>query len=296
MPILKSILTTNRFASPVRRLAYALVLSPIELSYLAKRAAHLLPLTVLAIMCYAPSVSAHEPIFGVGPHTVFKGGVAAEIEGEIDDNEFSNTFELAYGITPDLTITTQLPLVYQFAEKARPAHLGDAALRLKWRFLRLDSLGASDGFAVVGGVKFPTGASSGSIDLISALTYGHEGRRWYCWADIRYLLTTESAGVNRGDLFFYDAAFGARPWRMTYKEPDLVVLVEVNGRHIGTTNANGVTLPNTGGDIVTMGPALLLSIRNYMIKAGIAVPVWWSTNGSQAAPSMTGVVAFEGHF
>lgn len=249
------------------------------------------------------SAAAHEPIFGVGPHTIFQGGVAIEVEGEFSEHEITNAYELAYGITPDLTVTSRLPLVYINEDDADRFGVGDALLRLKWRFLRIDSPGAQDSMAIVGGVKLPTASTAGdrplgtgSTDGLSALTYGHEGRRWYWWLDARYLLTTQGEGINRGDVFFSDAALGVRPWLLRYEEPDLVLLAEGNGRHIGTARTAGQDVPNTGGDIVTAGPAIFFTYRNYGLKAGVAVPVWWSLNGTEPDPGIEGVAALEGHF
>ena len=261
------------------------------------RAAGLLALATVPALALA-----HEPIFGVGPHTLFEGGVAAEVEVEFGEDGLTNAYELAYGITPDLTVTASVPLVFRSEASQGRFGLGDAAVRMKWRFLRLDSLGASDAVAFVAGLKLPTGAAtgevplgSGSEDLLAALTYGHEGRRWYWWADVRYLLTTPAGSLDRGDVFFYDAAFGVRPWLLEYDEPDLVVLAEVNGRHIGVATRDGRVVPDSGADVVTAGPAIFFTYRNYALKAGISFPLWWSRGGTQA-PEIEGVVAFEGHF
>lgn len=260
-------------------------------------------IAVIVLLAVPASASAHEPIFGVGPHTLFENGVAAEVEGEFSGDEVAQVYEFAYGITPDLTATAQLPLVYRFEEGSDRFGLGDASLRLKWRFLRFDSPRAQDAVAVVAGVKLPTGPSggdlplgTGSTDVVGALTYGHEGRRWYWWADVRYAMTTVGDGINRGDVFFYDAAFGVRPWLLRYDEPDLVVLAEVNGRRFGAAERSGIEAPNTGGNIVTAGPAFFFTYRNYAIKGGVALPVWWSMNGTQPDPGIEGIVALEGHF
>lgn len=243
---------------------------------------------------------AHEPIFGVGPHTVYVNGVAVEVEGEFEGDGARSVYEVAWGLTPDLTVTAQLPFRHR---RDRDASLfGDAGVRVKWRFWRRDSPGAQDALAVVGGFRLPTGSEAEeatpgerSTAFLSGLTYGHEGRRWYWFGDARYQLATGDDGLNPGDVFFYDAAFGVRPARLTYRQPDLVVLVEVNGRHIGTARTGGLDLPNTGGEVVTMGPGILLSYRNYMFKAGVAVPVWRSLRGTQPNPGVQTIVGFEVH-
>lgn len=37
-------------------------------------------LLAVSVVAWAGGVLAHEPIFGVGPHTVSKGGLAVEVE------------------------------------------------------------------------------------------------------------------------------------------------------------------------------------------------------------------------
>lgn len=255
------------------------------------------------ILCNSSPLFAHEPLFGVGPHTMYKGGIGIEIEGELSEDESINNYEIEYGVTPDLTTTLKVPVVYIHEGKKHYSGIGDISFRFKWRFIRKDAPGASDGIALVGGIKLPTGTSggseptgTGSTDFLAAITYGHESRRWYWWTDMRYLITTEGAGINRGDIFFYDAAFGVRPWLLSYEQPDLVILMEVNGKHTGKSRRGNVILSNTGGDIISIGPAILFSYRNYMLKGGIAFPAEWSLNGSQSRPPVEGIIAIEGHF
>jgi len=262
----------------------------------------LLVIIAIIVPWHSP-LFAHEPIFGVGPHTMYEGGIGIEIEGELSKDESINNYEMEYGITPDFTATIKIPVVFVHGEDKNYSGLGDISLRFKWRFIRIDAPGASDGVALVGGIKFPTGTSgsseptgTGSTDFLTAITYGHESLRWYWWTDVWYLITTEGAGINRGDIFFYDAAFGVRPWILSYEQPDLVVLLEINGRHTGKSRRGDKIIPDTGGNLITAGPAILFSYRNYMFKGGIAFPVTWSLNGSQSRPHTEGVIGIEGHF
>ncbi|MFQ5583230.1 MAG: hypothetical protein ACE5GL_02190, partial [Calditrichia bacterium] len=52
---------------------------------------------------------AHEPLFGLGPHTTFQNGYG--LESELEKNEFgwANHLELLYGITPDWAVTAAIP-------------------------------------------------------------------------------------------------------------------------------------------------------------------------------------------
>ena len=258
---------------------------------------------VFAAALSSGEVGAHEPGFGIGPHTMYRGGVGVELGFEFEGRALAYVNELAYGITEDLTVTAALPFRDVTVGGTSRQGLGDAMLRIKWRFLRSDLRGATNQVALVAGARLPTARTGGSIplgsgttDFLLALAYGHEGRRWYWWGDVRYLLINSREGIDRGDTVFLDAAFGVRPWLLTYKQPDLVLLAEVNGRRTGPSVRNGVELPERGGSIVTAGPSLLFSYRNYMFKAGFAHPVWHSPSGSQPDPGVRGFIAFEAHF
>ena len=83
---------------------------------------------------------------------------------------------------------------------------------------------------------------------------------------------------------------------MTGVQTCALPISEVNGTHIGTARSEGIIVSNTGGDILTVGPALFFTYRNYALKGGVAFVVWKSLNGLQANVPLEGIVAFEGHF
>ena len=51
----------------------------------------------------------HEPVFGVGPHTIWRGGWGMELELESEGGELVVPVELLYGVTEELTVTAVLP-------------------------------------------------------------------------------------------------------------------------------------------------------------------------------------------
>ncbi|MCH7923272.1 MAG: hypothetical protein IH975_09595 [Nitrospinae bacterium] len=139
------------------------------------------------VLFLAPHAGAHEPVFGIGPQTLFQGGIGVEEEWEFikkgtllkDGDDVSDpqdremrvnvlATEVAYGITSDLTATVALPLVKKrftnivdgVRRKEISEGLGDVGLRMKYRFYRKDEVKARDHWATVVGVKFPTGSDS----------------------------------------------------------------------------------------------------------------------------------------
>ncbi len=275
-------------------------------------------------------VLAHEPVFSLGPHTLYKGGIGIEFETEIlsksglmrDGEEISDPqnqkatrlvvpTEIIYGVTPDLAVTARIPVMYRTCKqtlagvriKKSSSGLGDIVLRSKYRFWRRDTLGVQQAMAMVLGIKLPTGddeaelpLGTGSTDWLFGLTAGHEGRRLYAFGDLRYRINTEANNITEGDVFFYDAALGFRPILTDYYRPDLVLLLELNGEVAQKDDLDGKEVPDSGGHTLWLGPNFLLSYRNLMLKGGLRFPIVQELNGTQLANDYEGVLAMEFHF
>ena len=73
--------------------------------------------TNLMMLIQTISAFAHEPIFGLGPHVIYKGGVGVEVEidgerssgNQKTDEELAIDTEIIYGITSDLAATLIIP-------------------------------------------------------------------------------------------------------------------------------------------------------------------------------------------
>ena len=256
----------------------------------------------LLLVCVQLPVYAHEPLFGVGPHTIYKNGLGLETEIELEDGGISLHNEAIYGVTTDLAVTAVVPWVRQEDGDSTSSGLGDISLRAKWRFFRHDGPGTQDALALVFGAKLPTGddqavmpLGTGSTDFFGGVAAGRESRRWYYFGDVRYRVNTEANGVKRGNAFFYDAAWGIRPVLARYEQPDLVLLVEANGKVAGKAQQDDIPNPNTGGHVFSISPGFLFSVRNVMLKGGINVPVLWDLNGAQEDPKTEMLFGIEVH-
>ena len=246
---------------------------------------------------------AHDPIFGVGPHVLFKDGfeVAAEIESEKAGTEKEQVLalEVTYGITGDWAVGVDVP--YNFKDDAgnTSSGKGDVALFTKYRFWRQDSLALQESAAVLLKVITDTADkkfSKGTTDTIVGLTYGYEGRKWYRWASARYRFNgTNEAGVDRGDKILIDFVGGIRPEPRGYLESDTVWLLELNGEYGQQAKLNGATVANTGGSEWFISPGIFWTKRNFAIKAGVQIPIAHNLNGSQEESDYRAKVSFEWH-
>ncbi len=254
----------------------------------------------VALLCAArpDSALAHEPLFGLGPHTVGQYSWALESEMERGHAGWFNHLELIYGLSPDIALTVVAP--YAFSHENRSAGFGDVVLRGKYRFYRRDYRNGSDAFALHGGVKLPTGdrpklRGSGTLDYFAGLSFGRESRRHYAFADVRYQLNGSHNNLNRGNILNLEAAYGIRPLKLEYHQPDLVLLGELLGEFTGKNALNNVDDANTGGFVLSFAPGILFSYRNVMIKAGVKIPIMEKLNGNRVAPDPEVVVGIEFH-
>jgi hypothetical protein len=259
---------------------------------------------------------AHEPIFGLGPHTIFKGGVGVEVEiegekasgsGE-EEKEYVLHTEILYGITTDLAATLAFPLVLDKTTETggleqSSSGPGDLGMRLKYRFWRRDRPGLQDAAAVVVGLELPTGdddasprLGSGSTDYLVGLTAARESLVWYYFGDVRYRLNTENDGLKIGDRFFADLAIGVRLRPTEYLKPDLVLLAELNGESRQRNELYGVDLDNTGGYLLFLSPSFFLTYRNWALKGGVQLPIHQGLHGDQPEEDYRFKLAVELHY
>ncbi|HEC30229.1 MAG TPA: hypothetical protein ENI65_11645 [Gammaproteobacteria bacterium] len=253
------------------------------------------------------AVLAHDPVFGIGPHVLFKDGfeVALGVESEkaADEKEQALQLEVTYGITGDWAIGVDLPYDYKDDGTNSSNGMGDLSVFSKYRFWRKDSLGLQESAAVLVKVITDTASTSktpflgkGTTDTILGLTYGYEGRRWYRWAGARYRFNGKNnAGVDRGDKILLDFVGGIRPTPTGYLEPDTVWLLELNGEYGKKASFNGSNLANTGGTEWFISPGIFWTKRNFAIKAGVQIPVSSNLNGSQNESDYRAKLIFEWH-
>lgn len=241
-----------------------------------------------------PSLN-HEPVFGIGPHTTWRGGWGMELELESEGGELVVPVELLYGITEELTVTVVLP----FRDPFENGRLGSVGLRAKWRFATRFSPGRADAVAAVGGITVPRSSADGPQAgpvIIAGLAAGRESRRWYYFAGVRTAIHLADEGNDPGEQLLLNVAWGVRPWLTEYLAPDLVLLVEASSRTEGRTRVNGQTVDASGGEVLSVAPAFLLSYRNVMPKGGVQIPVWEHLNDAGRSEDVRILAALELHW
>jgi len=261
----------------------------------------------------------HNPIFGLGPQTIWKGGIGIGVEGELTraagslvTRERAFHAEFLYGVTQDLTLTLALPLAQQRTERGlvpgvgqvdRDATgVGDAIVRAKWRVFHRFSGSTQYHAALVGGVKLPLGSTSsnpplgsGSTDFLAGATVSRDGLRYYLWTSALVRANGEAFGIKRGNEYRYDAAIGFRPWVPRYTGVDPLLLIEFNGVTAARTVIDAQEQARTGGTVLAVSPGFWLTLRNWALQGAIKLPVYQNLRGDQPAFDYTVVLKIETH-
>lgn len=109
-------------------------------------------LLVMAGLMTGPAM-AHDPIFGVGPHVLFKNGFETSVELEAEkagaEKEQALALEVTYGLTGDWALGVDLPYEFKQDGTTSSSGNGDVAAFTKYRFWRRDSLGLQESAAVL---------------------------------------------------------------------------------------------------------------------------------------------------
>ncbi len=242
----------------------------------------------------------HDPVFGLGPHVLFKGGIEIAPEFYFGRAGGVAGIEISYGITGDWAAGITLPYVRQRATGSAESGQGDAVLFTKYRFWRDDAPGVQQSMSLAYRLKTNTGddaVGTGSTDHVFGLAYGYESRKWYRWAALRYRINNRNdAGLQRGNRMLVDLVGGYRPTLSGYREPDTVWLLELNGELTQRAELNGNTLANSGGDQWFVSPGIFWTLRNFAIKAGVQIPLVNQLNGNQSDTDYRAKLVLEWHF
>ncbi len=219
---------------------------------------------------FAAAVStaqAHDPVFGLGPHTLLKHRLEVHLGAERKPPSPTpiTAIELAYGMTSRWSVRARLPYVPK-----NPSNNTEMSLASKYRFWRHDSPGQKHSASVF--VDLQSGqaraARSGyTTNTTFGISYGYQDRRQHRWAALRYLNNGEDdIGQNLGDKLFIDLAAGVR-FQTGQEEPSWIWMLEFNGEH--TRQAD-----NQAGQLWFLSPGLMWSRHNLSLKTGVQLPAY----------------------
>lgn len=223
---------------------------------------------IILFIAVLPGVlMAHEPIFGHGPHVLYKGGLAPAIVWNSGMGFIENEFELHYGVTKNWTAGLSVPL----SNADDRYEVEDYMIKNKYRFYADFGPGVMDQIAAFGGYKFSNNTNRINA-LILGLTGGRESTTWYWFASTAYtakFILQNGTNPKPGNEINYDLTLGCRINKVDYYKPDLVIFLEFLGKYLQKSSLHDSAINNSGGNAWSVAPTFMLTYRNWALRGGV---------------------------
>lgn len=223
-----------------------------------------------------------------------------------------------YGLRYNIQVSAIVPYVHRVLRLQDPGGpdrvseegAGDAALVVKWRYLRLDDVGIATNFALLAGLELPTGDTdlpsgslpdraefqpgSGSWDPSLGAAVTHEPGRWRFNAAVLYQRNGEGTrDFKAGDELFAELAAGNRFWLEPYPGPFMRFDALVRYRHSWKARQDGDAVGDSGGDLLTVGATLAFRPRPTLdFQLFVEYPIYQSLEGTQLEEDISLFFAF----
>jgi hypothetical protein len=228
---------------------------------------------IILILCATVFLSfgsyAHEPLYGFGPHVLFKGGLGPHVTLNFTGSLFETEYAIGYGITPSWTGIAEAG----FSNQDGNYGVDYYRLKSKYRFFINNQKGFSHQAAFISQLTLPSQSGQpGALDM--AFTGGREGLKFYWFASAGYGVVFSDAPVNPGNRFIYNFSLGYRPFRVNYYKPDLVLFVETTGFTFQKSKLDGEFVQDTGGSYLAVAPTFFFTYQNLAVRGGVQFGVW----------------------
>lgn len=207
---------------------------------------------------------AHDPLYGLGPHVLFKGGFAPHATFMWNNGYGEMEYALGYGLTRRWT--TIVEGVWNIENSS--VGYDHFAWKNKYRFWLKNSPGSSKQASLLTKLSSPADDNKPTV-LSTAITAGNETLKWYWFAGAGYAIKMGGTGSRSGNNFLYNFTLGYRPIPAEYYKPDLVFFIEATGEFYQKSILNGEHVDQSGGPTLSVAPTFFFTYRNLAIRGGV---------------------------
>jgi hypothetical protein len=207
--------------------------------------------------------NAHEPLYGFGPHVLFKDGFAPHVTVSGSD-EVETEYSLGYGITKDLTFIGELP----FQTKNGSYNFSGFNLKSKYRFWINNKPGVSYQAAFISKLELPSADEKPAL-LKLAFTGGQEALKFYWFVTGGYATVLSGKSTRLGNKIIANATIGYRPFKVDYYKPDIVFFIESLGTFYNKSINDDKRVSGSGGAGFEIAPTFFFTYRNYALRGGV---------------------------
>ncbi len=210
------------------------------------------------------SLRAHEPLFGIGPHVLFKNGFAPHFTILWNSNVTESEYALGYGLTKNWTTIVETP----FQMESKKYQWNSVNFKNKYRFWMKAKQGSLGQLSAFSAVSIPRDKNQPKL-FNFALTGGQETLTYFWFASTGYTLKFTDKDFESGDQLLYNLTIGYRPIKASYFKPDIVLFLETLGDVHQKSRLNEKTIRKSGGHNFSIAPSFFLTYRNIALRGGV---------------------------
>ena len=243
-------------------------------------------LIIVCLMLPSYKLFAHEPLFGIGPHVLFKGGFAPHFTLSYQD-EWETEYALGYGITRNWTVIGET--AFGTTDGYR---LNRINLKQKYRVLSHFEPGLSRALSAVGSISVPTRSGKSTVAQLG-VTGGQEAQHWYWFFSGQYFANFTNQELKPGNTLAYSATLGYRINKVDYYKPDFVFFLEGTGKYIQKSKKDNDLVKASGGQLWQLAPTFMFTYRNVALRGGVQLGI--ADAGHVDAPDVNYKLTIEMH-
>ncbi len=214
---------------------------------------------------------------------------------------------LGYGVTGDFALFGVLPYFHKRLEANLGSQritrgerdIGDLSLLGRYTAYQNDAPGRTFRVAPFVGVQAPTGSNkaqdrfgrllpgiqpgTGAWAALPGVVATHQTLAYQIDGQLSYKANRAANDIRFGDVARLDASLQYRLWPRSLGSgvPAFVYgVLEMNLVRAAKDRADGVRDSNSGGSTLFLSPGLQYVTRQWILEAGIQVPVWQRLNGT----------------
>lgn len=237
-----------------------------------------------------PSSQQPSPLFAFGQNIIDKNDLMfyAFFQRSKSEDAVLDLFipTYLYGIRDNLSILFAIPLIpYARLEDRVIRDIGDIAVQVEWAFYNNDAEDWANQATLVFNVAFPTGNTESDLgslifpDLFFGFTVSHMATDWYYFTSHALVIPEKEGNRKNGLQYLYQFGIGKNMvwgdgWILNW-------MIEALGAFSLRDKVCGVTQPDSGGNILALGPSLLYSNQRFQAQLGVGPVIAQTLFGNQ---------------
>lgn len=201
---------------------------------------------------------------------------------------FDISNNLLYAFTDSLSIYLNLANAIQFKQgKYHSDGFEDLIVQIEYAPYTQEHYTYYDQLSIIGNVTIPTGSSTkkpvtgaGSNSFFIGSVLSRMSINWFYFSAYGGVFNTSNHRNKLGNRFLYQYGFGRR----IYNNAEWLVawMCECTGELAMRDTNQGITLPNSGGNLIFVTPSLFMSTkRHFVFQIGFGFPIVHQLHGHQ---------------